>query len=251
MNLRTSFSQTIGRPTIREVSALMDWNYRLGKFVFGYPDLKMVYIDNYDVRIESFFPSGDNVSFSVFYKQFENHIELTDLGPYFSWRNADIEPSRVRGIELEGKKTIFRNLEIMGNITLIDSKATYADVQTLIVVDTITRTMYGQAPYIINGILSYKSEKAGLLASASYNIQGPKLVFVTFAGSQPDVFELPRHIVDLKIGKDIGNHFNLELKIRNLLNQRTVWAYDAYDYAVEFEGYNYGTWYVLGLSYRF
>ncbi|MGC9341484.1 MAG: TonB-dependent receptor domain-containing protein [Bacteroidales bacterium] len=249
MNARFSYSQSVGRPSIREISAYYDFNYDVSNWILGNPDLKMVYINNYDFRLETFFKSGDNISLSLFYKEFANHIELGNENNAFSWRNAP-GMSEALGIEIEGRKSFLKNFEIMGNVTLIESRAIINEVINGISSDTLIRSMYGQAPYILNGIMSYSSEKIGISASLSYNVQGPKLVFVTITQEQPDVYELPRHLLDFKLSKSLGKHFNIELKIRDILNARVVWAYDYENYRYEYEGYNYGTSYTLGISYN-
>lgn len=250
LNTRLSYNQSIGRPSIREISGYIDYNYEVDNYVIGNPDLKMVEVKNYDIRLESYFQSGDNLSLSLFLKQFENHIEFANESSNFTWRNAPGE-SNALGIEVEGKKQILSNFEIMGNITLIDSKAIVKEVINGIVIDTTSRTMYGQSPYIVNGIITYKSEKAGLSATLSYNVQGPKLIFVTITEEQPDVYELPRHFLDFKISKSLGKHFGTELKIRDILKTRVSWAYDYNDFEIEYEGYRYGTSYTLSFYYDF
>ena len=63
--------------------------------------------------------------------------------------------------------------------------------------------MFGQAPYVINAMLTYKADSLGLIISASYNVQGEKLVFTSTDGT-PDIFEQPIHMVDLKATKTLG-----------------------------------------------
>jgi outer membrane receptor protein involved in Fe transport len=73
---------------------------------------------------------------------------------------------------------------------------------------------------------------------------------VTITQAQPDVYELPRHMLDFKMSKTLGEHFSLELKIRNILNSRVVWAYDNNEFNTEYEGYNYGTNYTFSVAYK-
>jgi len=65
----------------------------------------MVNINNYDMRLESYFKSGDDISLSLFYKEFRNHIEIADFGQYLIWINNE-NKSWVKGIELEGKRAL-------------------------------------------------------------------------------------------------------------------------------------------------
>ncbi len=248
MNARFGYSKSLGRPSIRELSAYYDFNYNLSNFILGNPELKMVYITNYDFRLENYFASGDNFSLSFFNKQFENHIELGNENNVYTWRNAP-GTSTATGMEVEGKKELFKNLELMGNVTFVKSKAVVMAVLNGVVIDTISRDMYGQAPYIVNAMLTYTPDKFGISATLSYNVQGPKLAFVTITNEQPDVYEMPRHMLDFKVTKSIGKHFSLELKIRDILDTRNRWAYDYNNYSVEYEGYSYGTNYSFSISY--
>jgi outer membrane receptor protein involved in Fe transport len=111
--------------------------------------------------------------------------------------------------------------------------------------------MYGQAPYIVNGILSYKSDSLGFVITASYNVQGPRLVIAGAIKGRPDVYELPRQSVDIKASKKLGDHFTASLTIRDLLNAPVRRSYDLPDGWVDFDNFRYGTNYMLSLAYKF
>ncbi len=243
VNMRLSYGRTIARPSIREVSPFYIYDYSLRSYIVGNPELNVVSINNFDFRLESYFTNGDNISASLFFKSFENHIELIQ-GNYFTWENAD--ESTVIGIELEGKKKLMDNLDFRANITLVDSRtrAKSNDVYT-----EEFHPMFGQAPYVFNAILGYTSDQIGFSATASYNVQGPKLIALLEAGL-PDVYELPRHLVDIKITKDLGKYFNLSLKIRNLLNSPIKRSYNYNDWVWNYQKYSTGTDISLGLSYN-
>lgn len=253
INLRFNFNQTVARPSIRELSDVATFDYEFRSFVYGNSNLQLVRINNYDVRGESYFKSGDNLSASVFYKDFRNHIELVKSGGY-SWQNVD--KSYVAGIELEGKKKLSKNFELIANLTLATSETKFvrtrleiADgIKTYIPVDTIKRAMFGQAPYVINGIFIYKADSIGLNLALSYNLQGPRLVVASDKKEVPDIYELPRHLLDLKISKKLGKHFNISLTIRDLLNAPVVRAYKGRN--LDYDNFSYGTNYLLGFSYK-
>ena len=256
INLRLNYSQTLARPSIREYSETIMRDFELNADVFGNADLKMVEINNYDFRFESFFKSKDNISASFFYKDFKNHIELISSNLGFSWTNA--EESRVLGIELEGRKQLAKGLEFRANISFVDSRTKIIEkqlniengIKTWTPIDTITRKMFGQAPYVINGILTYSLDSIGLTTTVSYNVQGPRLV-LTSIDAAPDVYELPRHLLDCKISKKIGKYFSVSLAVRDILNSpiRRSYKYNE-GYILDFDRYRYGTNYVLGISYK-
>lgn len=257
LNLRLNYSRSVARPSIRELSDIAALDYELRAPVFGNSSLKQVNIDNYDLRVESYFKNNDNVSISLFYKNFKNHIELINSGGY-TWQNVD--ESNVMGVELEGKKKIVKHLEFGANLTFVKSETNYVrtrfeltnGIKNYIPVDTISRTMYGQAPYAINAILTYALDSMGLTITASYNMQGPRLVIASNNPAIPDVYEMPRNMVDLKVSKKLGKHFLLSATAKDILNTPVRRAYkypegyDVYDY----DRYHYGTNYILSIAYK-
>lgn len=253
VNLRFNYSRSAARPSIRELSDVSTFDYELRGPVFGNSELKMVGINNYDVRIESYFKSGDQISASVFYKKFRNHIELVRSNGY-TWQNVD--KSFVAGVELEGRKKLTKNFEIGANVSLAQSESKFIryrleisnGAKNYIPQDTIKRTMFGQAPYVINAMVTYTADSLGLSATVSYNLQGSRLVIASDNPYVPDVYEQPRNLIDLKITKKLGKHFSVAFTIRDLFNapvQRT-YRHTDYDYIYHRNGTNYQ----LGFSYK-
>lgn len=255
-NIRLGFSQTLARPSLREISNVTNFDNELQTPVSGNPNLKMVEITNYDFRIESYFKNKDNVSLSVFYKNFKNHIEL-ERSSNFYWENVD--KSNVTGLEIEFRKGIIKGLEFRANLTLVKSFTSYVRTRQEVIgstvttyyEDTVKRSMFGQAPYIINGILSYTNDSLGLIATVSYNVQGSRLVIGSNNKATPDIYELQRHLLDFKISKKVGKHFSLSFTIKDLLNSPIKRAY-IYEDGEEllFDKYRWGTNYLLGISYK-
>lgn len=245
MNLRLNYSRSLARPSFREMSAVSLYDYELLARVQGNTELEMTRINNYDLRAEAFMANGANLSVSGFYKTFENHIELIQRqGNEFTWQNA--ENSFVYGIEVEGKLNLTRQLDVRGNVTFLRSQT------TVTIPEPKTRSMFGQAPYILNGMLSYTSDSLGFSASVSYNVQGPKLAVVASSGVEiPDVFEMPRHLVDVTLNQRLGDHWSVALRVRDLFNSPILrqYKFDA-GYLLDFDRYTFGTTYNLTIRYR-
>lgn len=256
MNLRLNFSKTIARPSIREYTETIVRDFELNSDVFGNAELEIVEIENYDIRWESFFKSGDNLTISLFYKNFDNHIELLRSNFGFTWANAD--RSYVYGVEIEGKKQLGKFFDFRVNTSVVNSFTSIEDrrleimngIKSWVTIGTVERTMFGQAPYVINGILNYSNSSIGLNSSLSYNIQGPKLV-LTSTEDDPDIFELPRHLLNFKVNKTLTKHFSLSVTIRNVLNApiRRSYGFDE-GFLLDFDRFTYGTNFILGLSYK-
>jgi len=255
INLRLNYSKTIARPSIRELSDNAYYDYELGKVVYGNSLLKMVEINNYDLRLESYFKSGDNISVSLFYKKFNNHIEVADFGQWIIWVNND-SIAWVKGIELEGKKNIAKWLEFRANVTLVDSRSAFntnflTPFGYLQPGRNVDGTMLNQAPYVVNTMLTYSADKAGFSASVTYNVQGPRVVMIGSTADIPDVYELPRNLIDIKVMQRLGKHYTLSLKVMDVLNTAIVRAYKIDgNYDLVFDTYKYGTNYVFAFSYK-
>ena len=110
--------------------------------------------------------------------------------------------------------------------------------------------MFGQAPYVLNGMLNYNSDSLGLAATISYNRQGRRLVIAN-GFTIPDVYEIPRDLVDIKISKNLGKHFIVSFTIRDLLNSPIVRTYN-FDKGepIDFDRFRYGTIYQFGIQYK-
>ncbi len=255
-NLRLNFSKTVARPSIRELTETLIYDYEFRNNVFGNSNLKMAEIFNYDTRAEKYFDNADYIALSVFYKGFRNHIEQIKTLQGFSWQNA--ESAEVYGIEIDGRKKIVEGLEFRTNLTFVKSMTTVVNqflsiergIKTFTPIDTVTRQMFGQAPYVVNTMLTYTSDKYKLNASLGYNVQGPRLVVVS-ADLTPNVFEMPRHLVDIRVSKQFGKWITVAASVRDLLNSPIRRSYKYPEgYTLDFDRFTYGTNYQLSISYR-
>ncbi len=255
-NVRLNVSQTVARPSIREMSDIASFDNEYRTVIYGNSDLKAAHVTNYDFRTESYFKNGDNISVSLFYKEFKNHIELGFGNGGLSWINVD--KSTVKGIEFELKKSITKFFEFRTNVTVVNSVSSFIQQNITVVdgikvfnpIDTINRPMFGQAPYIINAMLMYKADSLGLTATIGYNVQGPKLVIGGVGKIFANVYEMPRNTIDFKLTKTLGEHFSMSIQIRDILNARVRRAYKLPTGWSTYDSYRYGTNYVLGVAYK-
>lgn len=262
MNLRANYSRTTAYPSIREITENNVYDFELRNLVFGNSNLKPVDIDNFDLRWEGYFKKGNSISVSAFYKYFKNHIELLNFENANTWTNVD--KSFVAGVELEGVKKLTKNLEFRANLAIIESETFVVikelrdedangvkdGIYELVPADTLTRNMFGQAPYLVNAILSYNFEKLKGNVTVSYNIQGKRLV-IAATRYIPDVYEMSRNVLDVKFSKNLGKHFVTSLTVRDILNQPIRRKYDLVNgQNFDFDSYRWGTSINLGITYR-
>lgn len=225
MNLRLAASRTVARPQLRELAPFSFTDYFGAYEIVGNPDLSRTSIYNGDVRFEIFPGSGEVLAVSGFYKQFYAPIEQVILPSnqgITTYRNA--ESARLFGAELEVRKglgfihPVIRELTVLANLTLVSSKVTIDPTQIGIQTNN-ERPLQGQSPWVVNAGLDFSPEKWGTRVRVLYNIFGPRIVQVGAFGL-PDVYERPRHQLDLFAAQSIGKHFDVKLTVENLLDAR-------------------------------
>ena len=76
----------------------------------------------------------------------------------------------------------------------------------------------GQSPYVLNAGLYFQDTERKLQYNVLYNVIGPRLFAVGTYGT-PDVYEMPRNVVDIDLSKGIGQRLELKLAAQDILNQ--------------------------------
>ncbi len=222
--LRLAATRTLARPQLRELAPFRFDNYFGGYSEAGNPDLKLTKIINLDARFEWFPSLTEVVAASVFYKQFkdpiEQYIASSNDSVLVSYQNSD--GARLFGVELEGRKALgflspsLTDFSAVLNATLstsqIELSADANDFST-----SRERPLSNQPSYTINAALDYSSDALGLRGRLLYNIVGRQIVSVGYEGL-PDVYQQPRHQLDLALAKSLGTHFEVALNAKNLLN---------------------------------
>ena len=262
-NYRFSASQSVARPLFREKAPFSVFDFEIQEQQTGNTELNRTKILNIDHRFEMFPNLGELISFSAFYKHFTDPIEqviiATAANTEITWKN--VARAQLWGVEFELKKNLGALHPTLGPFD-VAFNATYIQSATDIAADELqeirstdpdhldTRPMFGQSPYIVNGILNYSNDSLGLSLNAGFNISGSKLVLVT-PGGTPDVYDQPRAALDLGISKSMGDHFTWKLQGRNLLDAtyRQYYSFKGEEYT--FQSFNLGRTFSVGLTYNF
>lgn len=223
-NLRASLTRTVARPQLRELAPFGFTDYFGGREVRGNPDLRETSIVNADLRFEWFPTPGEVLAVSPFYKRFSDPIEqiilpagARGITSYVNAPSADLV-----GVELEARKSLdfiteeLDVLSVIGNVTLGKSSVGL-DPAGAELVTSKERPLSLQAPYIMNFALDFDEPALWLRARVSYNLVGPRLSTVGTNGL-PDVYEEPRHGLDLTVGKKLGEHVELKASASNLID---------------------------------
>ena len=218
-NLRLSVSQTLSRPEYREITDVQSFNPIDGTFLFGNPELQRALIQNADARWEWFPRAGEVLSVGVFAKKFNDPIErvfvFTTGSAALSYINA--ESAINYGVELEARKGLgmlsprLDPFIVFANATLMHSRITPADAS----LTSAERPMVGQAGYVVNGGLTYTT--GAWSGTVLYNVVGRRIAEAGFQ-PYPDVFEEPRHLMDVSLQLPLVRDVSLRVDGRNLFD---------------------------------
>jgi TonB-dependent receptor len=266
MLIRASYGKTLNRPEFREIAPFYFYDFIFNSINSGNDSLKNAEVDNFDLRYEFYPAPGENFTVALFYKKFKNPIEMYFVPGVgsggtrsFTWGNAPLAIGY--GAEVEVRKKfdsvdvfIIRHLGVVANAAWIKSEIRFSENNSA----GSKRPMMGQSPWIINAGIYYEADTGRFKINVNYNVIGPRVVIVGVPGI-PEVYEMPRHQVDLSIIRTVGKHhnFDVRLNITDLFNQETLLLQDANgdgklnretDQRMQY--YKRGTYLQLGLTWR-
>jgi hypothetical protein len=220
MNLRFAYSETVNRPEFRELAPFVFYDVALNLSISGNPLLKSCIIKNTDIRYEFYPGRAQLLSISVFNKELINPIELFIIPATTNFATYDYVPSgNVKGIEFEFRTVlgallnkpdgIWENLTIFSNLSFVKS-----EINTLGLIST--RRLQGQAPYILNGGITYANPDNGLSFNLIANRIGQRIIALGVNGS-PDFFENARTVVDFQAAFTLKKDIDFKINVRDLL----------------------------------
>lgn len=180
--------------------------------------------------------AGEVISLSLFYKHFKNPIEWTDTvagGTDLVYSYLNAESADNYGMEMDIRK----QLDFIGLPAFslsVNAAWIHSSVNFPLGSHEKDRPMQGQSPYLVNAGIFFNSDLGkpshpwlkGWTASLLYNTIGKRIIGVgRNIGSGetdvrvPDSYEMPRHQIDLNLGKSLRG-FDLRLSVRDLLAQK-------------------------------
>jgi hypothetical protein len=231
-NIRVSGSQTVVRPEFRELSPFAFYDFELGATVVGNKKLQRTRITNLDARYELYPRAGELFTFGLFYKYFENPIELyfntSGAGSSNTFNFSNVDHATGFGAEFEMRKKLdavdlLKNFTVTGNLSYIFNKVKGENVD---------RPMQGQSPYLLNFGLQYDLEKPGIAANLLFNRIGRRILFVgnlqqSTGVGVPEIWENPRSLLDFQLSKKIlKKKGEMKINVSDMLNQAAVFYHD-------------------------
>jgi TonB-dependent receptor len=262
INLRLAWSQTIARPSFKEMGPVVTQDFSDATIFVGNPKLKLSHVNNYDVRIEYFPRGGEVIAVSGFYKSIKAPIEqsIFQLGDTQFYQYKNNQNGTLWGSEFEARKRLDQCHEYLKNFSA-NFNATYVQSQvpldaeqqrvarTFVGNYSTSRPLQGQPLYIINAGLSYDDQPNGFFAGLFYNVTGPYLYAV--GRNLPDIYEQPAPSLDFNLTQEFADHWAFTLRGKNLLNpvfrQTITYQGTEVDYLAYTKGYDVS----LGLKYGF
>lgn len=260
-NFRWSWSQTLTRPDLRELSPTQYPEPGSLETKAGDPTLLSAVITNYDFRWEWFYGEDELLSASAFFKDFARPIEQVvfyeGANRVFKPRNA--RSANVMGLEVESRVSLRRVHPVLAGV-FFTTNVTWADSEAQIRQDSGTvrkRPLQGQAPFIVNANLGYHHERWGEFRLL-YNTAGRRIEAagppdedpVTKRALIPEVFEERRDQLDLVYLHRVpvlGAPVQLKFAAENLLNDPFVFT----QAGLVQKRFTAGTKFTLSLAYNF
>jgi hypothetical protein len=211
---RFSVSKTLARPEFREVANFAYYDFVRNAQILGNSKLEKSDIYNVDMKWELYPTMGENISVSVFGKQFIRPIEQivadgsVPSNLLLTYTNPD--NALLYGVEVEFRKTITEWLDVYTNTSLMNSEVEVSGTK---------RQLQGQSNYVVNGGVNIHKNKNTL--NITHNRVGDRISAVGFQG-YPDIFENSRDVLDITFLHKLKNG-ELKLAIGDVFGQSSIY----------------------------
>ena len=221
--LRLAASKTYTLPQAKEISP-----FRYVSVSFnsqGNPDLKPSDNYNLDIKWDWYLSPSELLSVTGFYKYIKNpisRIEIASAGGFLSYENIS-DHATAAGVEMELKKHLFSNAlenDGLSRLTLgVNGAYTYTCAKVPLATDPSGSQLEGAAPWLLNADLTYLYRKGSnsFTGALVFNYFSDRIYTIGTEGYQ-DIIENGIPTLDFVASAQLGKHFSLNLKARNLLN---------------------------------
>jgi TonB-dependent receptor len=224
--LRVAYGLSVNRPEFRELAPFYFVDFELNAGIYGNQSIKQAYIHNFDLRYEYYPSPNETFNIGLFYKNFRNPIEMVIMGnspTQYSFEN--VLSAYSYGIETDVRKSLgfisgAENFSLILNAALIKSKVQFGEGDL-----NRDRSLQGQSPYMVNAGIFYYNNNNGIMVTALYNIIGKRIVAVGRPSPNkwediPDIYEMPRNVIDIAVSKKISEKFEIKAAVKDLLNEK-------------------------------
>lgn len=237
MLIRAAYGKTLNRPEFRELAPFGFYDFNFNLVRKGSDTIRIATAHNFDLRWE-YYPSGNEViNVGVFYKRFIDPIETSFVpgggsGGIKTFTYANAAGAVSLGMEAEVRKSLrglfnsgfVDKFSVLFNAALIRSEVELGDAGLGQSVDS--RAMFGQSPYIVNAGLYFHDSKSMWHINVLYNVIGRRIYVVGY-DDYPDIYEMPRNLLDLTVTKNFGRRLELKFGVSNILSEPVLLLQDA------------------------
>jgi len=226
--LRAAYGLSVNRPEFRELAPFYFVDFDMNAGVYGNPEIRQAYVHNFDLRFENYPSMNETFNIGLFYKHFLSPIETIIMGnspTQYSFEN--VKSAYSYGIETDVRKSLgfisgAENFSVILNAALINSKVQFTEGSL-----HRDRPLQGQSPYMVNAGLFYYNNNNGLMVTMMYNIIGKRIVAVGRPSPNswediPNIYEMPRNVLDLAISKKLGKHAEIKFSVKDILNEKVT-----------------------------
>jgi outer membrane receptor protein involved in Fe transport len=242
MNVRLSYTQTVNRPEFRELAPFVFYDYQAQYSISGSVNLRRAKITNYDFRYEFFPGKAQLFSFSAFYKDFVDPIEIVFV-PGIAGQAAYLnsQSAKVYGVEAEirtlvssifgvaNEHSLLNKFTLSANAAYIKSEVKLPFIEGTGTVSRLAtdRPLQGQSPYLINASFAFNDENSGISSTLSVNRVGDRLAVGGVKNESLDIYEKARTVVDFQFAKFfLQNKLEIKLNARDILAQNISTYFD-------------------------
>ena len=257
LQFRLGLSQTIARPTFRELSPTLFIDVDTDRVIAGSLYLQNSEIDNIDLRAEYYFGLNQFLTAGIFYKEILNPIEETvnESGDLIITSYQNVPMAEITGFEIEYEQ-IFEAIRNSNNDLIIKFNYTDTDSEVIVnpgdtYINNLGRSVSAQN-LLANGRDSRLQGQSDSIANFQIGLdnlqdQSEATLIFNYVSDRvrargvdvlPDIIEEPPLLVDFTYSRVLAypNYdLKLSLELRNLLDEeyyasmRNVAIYDQYD----------------------
>jgi hypothetical protein len=211
---RFSLSKTLARPEFREVANFAYYDFVRNAQILGNSDLEKTDVYNLDLKYEFYPTIGENISFSIFGKNFIRPIEQVvadgSVPSNLLLTYTNPESAVLYGTELEFRKKVTGWIDVYTNVSVMNSEVN---------VNGEKRQLQGQSNYVLNAGVNINKKNETL--NITYNRVGDRISAVGFQG-YPDIFENSRDVLDITFLHKLKNG-EVKLAIGDIFAQPSVY----------------------------
>jgi len=248
--LRGAWTNTIARPSFKDISPRAEINREDSEAELGNPDLKPYEAMNFDLVLDWYYGSGNVLSIGAFYKDIDNYVvelmsnNVADFPGFEVTRPTNSTSASVSGLEINWQHSVeegaWAGLLVGANATLLDTE--------LKLLERTSESFSLPDASETSGNLYVGYEMGPFSARMSYSYRDK---FITSVGDDRryDVYVAPHKQLDLTASYKFSKRLELVAELTNLTDEALELYQGSPNYTLQFE--EYGPTFAFGIKGRF